>query len=991
VGKPSVYPVQRGPSGNTIDTGLYVQIREFNYDGAERWGTSDHRAHTKRVQQQRSDIDREEEVLRKIEDAWGFGNLVMDEPSAMYIGPANGGAGPGCLAAPGPDYDYRVLQTRYYFPKMTPGKFGLHVPKDRPIANKWIYILVGEVGSAKAEAEIYADDRGNWYVRRNPTGARSARIFTLTSSDMAKGVSICTPAYRVTPGKLYQFFLSPVQLSQSALMELLKYANGSTQVDPATIDPVTAEQLKNVTVRRRFQSSAGDGGQSKLEIVDLLDPFAWVEQVTFCDLQPVLTAQFALATDPNEQAKQFICGVLGGLIDARDTDKKEDPFKLVGQLKTNAQPLGSVEGGTAGQWLYRYQQCLNFLGGEVGNACGRVVEWMDSAAHRIVEIACQEELTVPMPGLGASSPLSYGLLHYINVLRVVIGCPAGQDFLARLYMKETERIPYKSVLSPTDVSSLNDVRQDIGGDPAHTLFTLFAPFVIRNASEDEAKVLAAHLNQIEVRAVVVKRRTLGDYFSFVKTVKDAAVQALKEQKIRSLTARLFPASGFESPYADTFKLLKLRGEQVAGLYSVLIGLKVYGEKASDDRLKRFGQIKEECEYPAKVLGFAAKQAKRNLVSYASSKFGVDLEEWAKNPKQYMSSADVQGFIGAEGIEDFEVIAKYYEWVESLEKILEGPFEFFFGVWAVAVQSGETIEAWGQGDFGAAAGKAIQLGGALVATVSGAIALGAEVGIEVELGPPGWLAAVLTVIGTLVVWGFSKNELQKYAQHCFLGASYGEDDGTAVWTEKATFRSLASGGDRFLKQQKCLVNLLGAFRAWLVPKGVGLYRGAPWGGFVQPGYVPPGAKVEVLVTVRAQDNGGEAKDFGVIAIIDLDTGAYVIPKGQAEKVELHAWSARSLDYDDSSWGTDRFGFFSITLKPWLPDGYSLAPKEADRDDWTFNVRLDVNGNGMYIPAEETEETKGASENKYLSLNSIDDVGLHHMWLTSELKSTLDKEE
>ena len=1008
MGKPAVHAVQRGKIGNKIDTGLYVQIREFNYDGARRWGAADHRAHTKQVSNEEpTDQDRELDVVRAIEEAWGFG-ILMEKETPKFVLPPNPFPNPGPgekiiihldKVDPGPQYSYEVMQTQYYLPKTTAG---YRPPIDYPVVNKWIYIFVGDVGGAQLEAEIYASDANKWYVRRKPSGPRSARIFTATQEDAAKGISVTTPFYRVKAGELYQFFLSPLQLNKHALSELLSHVNQNPSSAPANSSPATAEQLANVTIRRRYQPKTGVPGERRQEIVDLLDPFAWAEQVTFCDFQPVLMAQLKLATNRNELAKQFISGVLAGMIETDDKKAKKDPLKLVGHMRMSAQPLDSpAERNAATQWLDRYKKCMAFLEGEIGNACGRAIQWMDSEAHRIVEIACQEELTAPMPGLEVSSPLTYGMVHYINILRTLIASPIGQDFLARLYKKEKNRIPYHNVIAPADKGSLRPVREDVGGDLLLTLLTLFAPLIIRFAGAgSETKELVAHLKKIEVESEVVKSQTLG--FSFISSLKDAGVKTLKLDKVQSLTSRLFP-SNYKNPCSDLIELLKMRGEQIAGLYSLLTGLKVYGEKASDDQLKRFGQLKEKCEYPKKVLSFILNQGQKSLASYVEERFGVDLEKWVKNESYYMASEEVEKFIQAGGIEDFEGITKYYEWMEGLGKILEGPVEFVFGAWGLIVQGGEVKDAWEQGDFGAAAGKAIQWGGALVASVQGVTAMYAmAIGAEVEGGPLGWIAAVLTLIGMLVVWGFSENEIEKYVEHCFLGKRYGADDGKASWTERMTFRSLASGDDRFLKQQKCLVNMLGAFKMWLAPTTFGIYQGIHFGGFVRPGYVPPGAKVEVLFTVRAADTTERQTDFGTIVVIELDSGHFVVPEGQGtvEKVEVHAWRATAFGHDDSVWGKEQFGFFSISFTPKLPPGFKHVSNDSHPNRFTLNVRLDVNGKGMYIPAEKKEtsndskeaektESHGIPEGKYLSLDNWNDVGFHHMWVCSDVKSTLEE--
>jgi hypothetical protein len=1028
LGRPAVHVVQRGAAGNKIDTGLYVSIRELEYDGAKRWGASDHRAHTKQVSSnQPTDQDRELEVTRAIEAAWGFDFLMSKEPLPLVLSnpfPVSvDNSQPKIVfntIDPGNDYSYKVFQTEFYLPTASSS---LKLLVEKPVVNKWIYVLSGEVGGAQLEAEIYAVKDKEWHVRKNPSGTRSDRTFAGTSVDADDGILITTPFYRVKPGELYQFFLSPMQLNKNALSLLLKSANQNPAADPATCRPASSEQLSNVSVRRRYQVKGGDHGERIQKTVALIDPFAWVEQITFCDFQPVLDAQLKLGTNPNELGKQFISAVIVGMIETDDKDAKKDPLKLVGHLRQNVQHLNPPDTrNCASQWLDRHKSCMDFLEKEAREACLRVIEWMDSKAHRVVEAACQEELDIPVPGFELASPLSFGLLHYINVLRSIVANAAGQDFLARLYKQEKERIPWHNVLHPSDKKALAGVRRDIGGDPPLTLLTIFAPLIVRFAhSGSEASDLAARLKKIEVEAEAVKAQSLG-FFSLLGKIKSAGSETLKLHKVDAAVKKLFPKLN-KDPSSDLSKLLQLRGQQLVGLYQLLIGLKVYGEKASEESLKRFGQLKEKCEYPTKVLSFVAKQGKRGLADYAEERFGVEIEKWVAEPKYYMASEEVEKFIAAGGIEDFAPIAKYYKWAEGACKVFEGPVEFIFGVAGLVIQGGEIVDSWDQGDFGAAAGQAIQFGAALIGTVQGLMATyGLIIGAEVETGPLGWIAAVLTLIGFLVVWGLSENEIEKFVAHCFLGKRYGMDDGKASWTEGIVFRALASGDDRFLNQQKCLVNMLGAFKMWLSPGSFATIASVPIGGFVRPGYVPPGAKVEVLIVIYMHNSSGEAQNCGVRIVVDLDNGDYIVTDTgvNLERVEIHAWTAIGIQINDKSWGTESFGFFSINLRPKFAEGWTHIRDEGHANRFSFCVRLDVNGKGMYIPAEKkmegearkAEASAAASEvpantpqdssarpgekteklvleDKYLCLHNWKDVGYHHLWTCSEVKSTLDE--
>jgi hypothetical protein len=114
------------------------------------------------------------------------------------------------------------------------------------------------------------------------------------------------------------------------------------------------------------------------------------------------------------------------------------------------------------------------------------------------------------------------------------------------------------------------------------------------------------------------------------------------------------------------------------------------------------------------------------------------------------------------------------------------------------------------------------------------------------GPVGWIAAALMLIGALVMAFGAKNDLQLFAQHCFLGENFGEGGSDA--TGKAWMGTLGWTGLKSHRQARlALLRMLTGFTTYVGPP--------TYAGFIFPSYVPSGAffEVEVDIIPKGEDS------------------------------------------------------------------------------------------------------------------------------------------
>jgi hypothetical protein len=705
----------------------------------------------------------------------------------------------------------------------------------------------------------------------------------------------------------------------------------------------------------------------QLEICSVIDAWSWLEEVNEWDYRPILESQFELLVNKNERSKLSIASVLNNLVASKSG--KEDPFGIRNEMESGCEKLSTKH--KAGLWFDAFEKCRDFLGKETEIACRRLNEWMESNAHQIIDTACSDELDTAGFQFPYTTPLSLGIIHYSSILRDISGCTFGEAMMVGLVGHPSSRIPYRFVLNPgePEKKELAKVKLDIGDLSVNILALCSAAIILLAEANTEAEVFVKHLEQVGLKAEVTasigpKTAAYGIYKQV--RVHDSLIK-FNDKRIDKGGTTFLPKN-FHDTYYSKIKLFNTWEGRLTGLYDLLAGAKVYGKSPDfESQIAALSKIKEKVQYPTKVLAYVVSQSKLGFAWYAQKYYKFDLAKFvaAKGDNYYISRETLE-LIQSGSIERFERMTVLYKGIDYTGKILAGPVAFVFGAWNLAFQGREMIDSWQNGDYGTAIGTAL-LYTASVITVSCAIVetlalakVAWAAAYMSEMGPLGLLAALIVIAATLVIWALSKNELELFTLHCFLGDDYGtgSSNKTYTWAEGTTFRSWASGEDRYTRQLVYLVNLISSFKV-LIRFGGTILPSSIYGGFVQPGYLPPGAKCEVVVIGHYLDSANNHKDLSSTALIDMSTGEYIMTGDPLLGYEVTA-------IPDGTWGTDAFRYFKIRMRHELTNGVHEEPvirygKTYEHTVWTLKVRFDILGHGL------------GANNRYLEFNSIDIFG------------------
>jgi len=217
------------------------------------------------------------------------------------------------------------------------------------IADKWIYVLKEESkNSVELTLEVHAVDERNWHVLLMDSGKAklpiSERPFPQKETPSIK---FATPMFLSKyPGMfhtagyvelddidkhLWHFFLSPVQLGPKALEKLVN-AKKQKQEREKSFKKLNSRKNKPeqgidlslqpwaTTISMKFDS---DSPETKY--VPLVDPFAYLAQLSTLDYRSAAKVFNALSTSEVEQMKSFIAGTLAGIASSRASFLDRDP------------------------------------------------------------------------------------------------------------------------------------------------------------------------------------------------------------------------------------------------------------------------------------------------------------------------------------------------------------------------------------------------------------------------------------------------------------------------------------------------------------------------------------------------------------------------------------------------------------------------------------------------------------------------------------------
>jgi hypothetical protein len=801
------------------------------------------------------------------------------------------------------------------------------------IKGKWVYILMESGGALNPHLEIEIKDSSSGSIHPFKNGH-----FTDEKVVPFDGQLVLDKIKDHT----WHFFLSPIRLGRQALSLLTqapkqdpKNAKNRDELKPTDwkvyVMPELELQPWTTTVKRKFPFHSGQF-QPPYEYIPLVDAFSWVAQIAELDYLPIVAAQQKLIQDPEEQAKAFVASTLAQAIaKARDPD---DPSKFVDdQWSIKDVTLGtpgdlqSKANNIAEAWVYRYKAALEFLTTEANQACSRVCFPVRfSLGHRIVELACQENTTDP-------TFLGFGMTHWAHILREMQISPAGRAFTVWIAKNKdaADRIPQRTVLGDNGLQALSNMTlEDRISLPVHVLAYL-APVLIAS-SDKPAEDMSKRLSKIGVNA-----KTFGP--KDLKAMQDLSLKLpdmILDHYIKKLPAEINPwaedadkqfhtASGLTTWKARIQSFSTIRDvELIVSLFSDLTEFAQKKEGVHRTDWDRFKDAKKKVETGVKVAEYLTEKTHTLIKQGITSQKGYfsleDLSFEEKLAKKIEEEGTrVLGSIEAEIVSASRSL-RAFKLVGVGKRVLAGPVGLIIGGCEIAIQFHEMGEAWEAGDPGKAVGLGIQvMGGALIIFVAAAetVALISGAGALAWAGPVGWIAAALIIIGTIIEIYSSKNDLQLFAQHCFLGPDWGE--GGSETTGKAWMGTMGwSELKSATKTRLALLHMLTGFTTWTgwwkTPQAPLTTTGP--GGFILPAYVPANAFFEVEVDWAPRDQE-PSKMLGYKAIIWPMEGDFTWLGKEPPRKEIR------IERNESQ----------ITLIR-----IAASPHLSDPIDWNFRVRL-----------------------------------------------------
>ena len=717
------------------------------------------------------------------------------------------------------------------------------------IRKKWVYVLRGDDGTLNPHTEIYMETpfTGSMYqdYRNGAFNPERKQAF---------------PGFfpiQQIDGGAWHFFLSPVRLGPQALSllshaykqqsDLTSQAMDALAQLPTTIESGVdfTEQPWATAVTREFTL---DQAKTGVEVIPLVDPFSWVGQIADLDYLPIIAARQQAIQDPREQAKAFIAATLAGEKGKAQNEhnpEQEDPWNL--QKKTvEPPPEFASSGNVARAWVDHYEQALKYLDVETNYACSRVffpVKY--TVAYRIVELACQENTKDPQF-------LAFGLTHWAHILREMLVCEAGKSFVVWLVNNRgaANHIPRKNVL---DLAGPAPAAGGVGpGLPAQVLAYL-TPVLIRK-SKDVEKDLRGYLGKIEVEVpmdwmkAILAPDTVKAIPDIVLDVPEKYLHHYIESFPEELEVHQFHAlNGAKSWMARIQSISKAKNLlRVIALGRALVEFFQESEE-TEDGWERFSSVVEKIEVPVKIAEFLVDQASM-LVE--EGLFG-HLNEVEEKIAERMAKRIYLGPYAKKLLKASNTL-KALRILGVGEKILAGPVGLAMGGFELIIQTHESFESLEAGDLTAAFGHQLKaFAGGLVAVVAavetlklGGALIASEALAELELawlGPVGWVAAGLMILGEIILAYGKETDFELYAEHCFLGIRDGMD-GKATgfpWMGEIEWSELKDP----VKARLALLRLMSGFSVWI--GWYPLQREGPWWQ-IKTNFIPPGAYFEVEV-------------------------------------------------------------------------------------------------------------------------------------------------
>ncbi|MHC5112133.1 MAG: hypothetical protein ACYTHJ_19915 [Planctomycetota bacterium] len=663
----------------------------------------------------------------------------------------------------------------------------------RPVENKWVYVFSQQtdaqnpqktVGELQLRYEVFAADKCKWQVRKQKANGGHAMLSmkgNILKLEGTKKNGVTTYPWDYN----WYFFLSPVRLGKQS-QEMLRKSIAAEAVPAGKKTSRECGFQPDVTaVCRRFTRAQMEKG--KVEVIPVLDPFAWAFAINQLDYRPILSAWKLLLSSAHERAREFIATTL---IEAKTKrpDPKNSTYKIYNESSWKPHC-----GMSPKAWLKKLRRAEKYLGVKAAKSCRRLVNTLKSRAHKVVELACQEQGT-------KAGFLSYGLMHWNGILKEMVAHPEGKAFVTWLYgsgrdendtpCKSFVHIPHENVLKGKDLGAGSPVADEVGKLTIAQILGHFAPLIVRK-QKSPANQLAAHFQRVNIKAAVKAAQGkpgpgmpgAPEMLAFAEVgskIADVGIERYLEsaQAALGVDAREFSKRELKAE----FKLLSDLGD-LQVILNVLIELSSSSQAPIDEPwLQKLPKAKTPLAVAGVLLNRAAASMKKNASTEIKQIMGF-IDNDIKLTALEKSSRQVRTYNGI--------------------KVAGKGLGFITGAIDLLCESDNAINAWQEGRNVRAASHLIGASGAVTSIVA-----------LLATGPVGAglaLLGVLAGIGATVVAFFQKSELELFAEHSFLRKNDNEDaHGQAPsWTGCKRWENAYSPWDDAIVQKNALMRLFTA--------------------------------------------------------------------------------------------------------------------------------------------------------------------------------------
>lgn len=729
------------------------------------------------------------------------------------------------------------------------GRIKVDRPDIVPIVDKWIYVFFhpGKVGCGSPQliAEIWATETpGVW---------QQLVIIGKGQAPTSKSSHLLTSRGQYPPEKgegAYYFTLFPLQLTPAAIDQLTSDLVGQVKNRPQTPAPLQkGQQLlwynsiddEPYLLATPFQLDANS--ENADNIVWIVDPFAWEQDIHTLGLKPALERLDAFRSDPERSNKRFVARALASYIEADEPDgnitgwtqtgsdlmrvedfpmpplpehlfdkqggtkKRQDSPRACHKVqvptdKWNNNPGPEID-NVAKLWLFLDLSEETALGVHANGFVQELAEWLRGPRHKIADIATEDKSW--NEGEKISENLCHGVAHYAVVLDRLAEFAEGRRTIEHLFSTSGDRayLPKKLFEFTTD------------GGQAETIFEKYkSKFDMVTAS---VFFLLEHLlpRELAKNGTEATFKLCSIWFSNYE---------LRGLNLKKITKTLY--------FPDGSKLEK----ETRALY-IHISPETYEKFAA--KIDKWAKIAEKVDRIVEPTKTVLSVLNALFATYSLIEKGP--KDWAEVAKLFLSYGDVALTV-SEAYKQYHAV-KLGE--EGLSKALQSRFKFkgniVGGIGALIdfhIELNAAGDAQIQGNTGVAIGHILQAMGAasgvtlgvysVGAFVAGWTSAGAAAGVGAISGPIGWIALIgiaLTAIGTVVVKSFQRTPWEDFANHCFLGnrdKDYGEKLpivlGGPTATESVAKSRLKEFHENFSKQAWAARALLARFEVEVLADG-----------------------------------------------------------------------------------------------------------------------------------------------------------------------------